>query len=97
MYCKEYGVRSEECGVSYTPSADMRHGANTDPTDRGPTQPDHNSTRRRPDPPIFDNGNKGTLRLSHHQTLARFHFPDRGIRNDFGHYETLLPNGEQQA
>ena len=23
---------------------------NTDPTDRGPTQPDHNSTRRRPDP-----------------------------------------------
>ena len=27
---------------------------NTDPTDRGPTQPDHNSTRRRPDPTRFD-------------------------------------------
>ena len=27
---------------------------NTDPTDRGPTQPDHNSTRRRPDPTRSD-------------------------------------------
>merc|ERR1712020_449126 len=27
---------------------------NIDPTDRGPTQPDHNSTRRRPDPTRFD-------------------------------------------
>ena len=27
---------------------------NTDPTDRGPTQPDHNSTRRRPDPTQFE-------------------------------------------